>query len=92
MLSRLLGVFALQYPVTQVWLCIITRSYHFNIMWRIMTTIILYHLWAVAASFFDPRFATFSNLCLINFYGHLMWGTHHHQQQIEEEKGQKGAS
>lgn len=40
MLSRLLGVFALQYPVGQVWLCIITRSYHFNTTLGIMTTII----------------------------------------------------
>lgn len=90
MLSRLLGVFVLQYPVTQV-----LALHHYQILplqHHVEDYDDDYFIPFVGScsQFFGPRFATFSNLCLINFYGHLMWGTHHHQQQIEEERDRKG--
>lgn len=67
MLSRLLGVFALQYPVGQVWLCIITRSYHFNTTWVDHDDDYFYIICGQLQPVFGPRFATFSTICLINF-------------------------
>jgi hypothetical protein len=71
MLSRLLGVFVLQYPVNPSFgfALYMNESYHFNTMWWIMTTIIFIpFVGSCCQVFFWPRFATFSILCLINFF------------------------